>query len=126
MTGPACRNREPDVRLLFVCSRNRLRSPTAERIFAVIPGVECESAGVAPDAENPLTPELIEWAELVLVMESAHRAKVTRVFPTALRNKRVVSLDIPDEYEFMDSELIPLLWERVSRFVPAVQTARAR
>ena len=44
------------MRLLFVCGRNRLRSPTAERVFAAVPGVEAESAGVAPDADGPSPP----------------------------------------------------------------------
>lgn len=108
------------MRLLFVCARNRLRSPTAEAIFGAVPGIEAESAGVAPDAENPATPELISWADIVLVMEPAHRAKLARMFPAALRGKRVVCLDIPDQYGFMDPELVTLLWERVPSFVAAV------
>ncbi len=112
------------MRLLFVCARNRLRSPTAEAVFAAVPGIEAESAGVAPDADNPATPELIAWADIVLVMEPAHRAKLARMFPAALRGKRVVCLDIPDEYGLMDDELITLLWERVPRFVPAVSAGK--
>jgi len=34
--------------LLFLCSRNRLRSPTAEPVFADRPGVETASAGLSP------------------------------------------------------------------------------
>lgn len=113
---------EPRVRLLFVCARNRLRSPTAERVFAAVPGVEAESAGVAPDAESPVTPELIAWADVILVMESAHRAKLTRLFPAALRGKRVVCLDIPDDYEYMAPELVQILRERVGRAIPALAT----
>ncbi len=78
------------MRLLFVCARNRLRSPTAERVLAAVPGVEVESAGVAPDAENPVTPELIAWGDVILVMEAAHRAKLNSLFSAALRSKRVV------------------------------------
>src|SRR5688572_30458733 len=110
---PDRRHRHPargtHVRLLFVCARNRLRSPTAERVFAAVPGVEAESAGVAPDAETPVTPELIAWANVILVMEPAHRAKLLRLFPAALRGKRVVCLDVPDEYDYMESELVQLL-----------------
>jgi predicted protein tyrosine phosphatase len=75
---------EARVRLLFVCARNRLRSPTAEAVFAAVPGIEAESAGIAPDASNPITPEQIGWADIVLVMEPAHRAKLARMFPAAL------------------------------------------
>ncbi len=108
------------MRLLFVCARNRLRSPTAEAVFAAVPGIEAESAGVAPDADNPVTPEQIAWADIVLVMEPAHRVKLTRMFSAALRGKKVVCLGIPDDYRLMDAGLITLLWERVPRFVPAV------
>ncbi|CAN5333980.1 hypothetical protein BH11PSE14_BH11PSE14_19620 [soil metagenome] len=60
-------------RVLFVCSRNRLRSPTAEQVFADWPGIEVASAGTASDADVPVTPELLQWAELVLVMEPTRR-----------------------------------------------------
>ncbi|MFO6029053.1 hypothetical protein ACLBT1_25210, partial [Pseudomonas aeruginosa] len=60
-------------RVLFICSRNRLRSPSAERLFADWPGVETDSAGLAADAETPLEREQLEWATLVVVMERRHR-----------------------------------------------------
>ena len=108
------------MRLLFVCARNRLRSPTAERVFAAVPGVEAESAGVAPDAESRVTPEQIAWAEVILVMEPAHRSKLAKRFPHALRGKRVACLDVPDDYAYMDPELVDLLWERITRVIPAL------
>src|SRR4051794_1262812 len=77
------------MRVLFVCGRNRRRSPTAERIFDGICGVEACSAGVSRDAEEPLTTDQIEWAELVVVMERPHRAKMARAFGRALRSRRV-------------------------------------
>jgi predicted protein tyrosine phosphatase len=63
-------------KVLFICSQNRLRSPTAEQVFADWPGVETASAGLNNDAENPLTPELLTWADLVFVMERAQRQAV--------------------------------------------------
>jgi predicted protein tyrosine phosphatase len=62
--------------VLFLCSRNRLRSPTAEHIFASYPGIEAASAGLNSDADTQTTPELIEWADLIFVMEKVHRTKV--------------------------------------------------
>lgn len=105
-------------RLLFVCGRNLQRSPTAEKIFHGVRGIEACSAGVNPDSEEPLSAELIEWAEVIFVMEPSHRAKMNRRFAGPLRGKRVVCLGIADEYEFMDPQLIRLLWERVPRSVP--------
>ena len=112
------------MRLLFVCARNRLRSPTAERVFAGVAGIQTESAGVASDADNAVTPELIAWADVILVMEPAHRAKLAKAFPTALRGKRVVCLDIADNYAYMDPALVRLLWERVKRHVPGLSAER--
>ncbi|MDF1851195.1 MAG: phosphotyrosine protein phosphatase [Verrucomicrobiales bacterium] len=95
--------------LLFLCSRNRLRSPTAHEIFADHPGIEVDSAGLAPDAEVRLSVEQIEWADLILVMERAHRTTLNRRFGRYLREKKVVVLGIPDRYEYMDPKLIERL-----------------
>lgn len=110
--------------LLFVCARNRLRSPTAERVFAGLCGVETCSAGISPDADVPLSPELIEWADVILVMENSHRQKMTRKFGPHLRGKRVGCLAVTDDYDFMDAELVRLLWDRVPKFVPELTAAR--
>ena len=99
-------------RVLFVCSRNRRRSPTAERVFGAWPGIEASSAGLAPDAEEPLTAEALEDVDLVVVMERAHRARLQRRFGTHLRSARVVCLDIPDDYAFVEQALVTLLEER--------------
>ncbi len=104
--------------VLFVCSQNRLRSPTAEQVFADYPGIECSSAGTNHDADNPLTPELIEWAEIIFVMEKVHRKKLASRFRRQLANKRVIMLDIPDEYDYMDPGLVRLLRAKVSPFLP--------
>src|SRR5688572_21201566 len=83
-------------KMLFICSRNRLRSPTAEQVFAHWPGVETDSAGLAPDANNPVTPENLAWADIVFVMERIHRTRLSQLFAAHLRGKRVVCLDIAD------------------------------
>lgn len=103
--------------MLFVCSRNRWRSPTAEQVFASWPGIEVASAGLDGDADNPLTPELLQWADLIFVMERAHRAKLSRTFRPYLKRQRVVCLDIPDDYQFMNPALVDLLRTRVPRFL---------
>jgi predicted protein tyrosine phosphatase len=104
--------------LLFICSLNRWRSPTAEQIFCEHPGVECASAGLNRGAENPLTPELVEWADLIFVMERQHKAKLSQAFKPYLQGKRVVCLNIPDQYRFMDPALVKLLQAKVGGFLP--------
>ncbi len=104
--------------VLFVCSQNKLRSPTAEQVFATHPGIEVASAGTNNDADTPLTSELVRWADIIFVMERAHRNKLQTRFRADLK-ARVICLNIPDDYEFMDEELVRLLKAKVSRFLPS-------
>lgn len=104
--------------ILFVCSQNRLRSPTAEQVFSTRDDIEVASAGTNNDADNVLTSELVAWADLIFVMEKTHRNKVQKRFRAALQGTRIVSLDIPDEYEFMDPGLIRLLEAKMARHLP--------
>lgn len=105
--------------VLFLCSQNRLRSPTAEQVFADWPGIVVQSAGLNPEAEVPLSPELLQWAELIFVMEKSHRSKLAKKFRAHLNGKRVVCLDIPDEYDYMAPSLVQLLRQKVTHLLPA-------
>jgi predicted protein tyrosine phosphatase len=107
-------------RVLFICSQNRLRSPTAEQIFSKRNDLEVASAGTNHDAETPLSAELVEWADVIFVMEKMHRAKLQKRFRAALGGKRMICLDIPDRYQFMDPVLVQLLEMKVSHFLPAL------
>jgi predicted protein tyrosine phosphatase len=105
------------LKLLFVCSRNRLRSPTAEAVFSTYPSVEASSAGTNPDADNPLSADLIEWADVIFLMEQIHRKRLNQRFPSLLKDKKVVVLGIPDDYCYMDEKLIVLLKSKVLRHI---------
>jgi predicted protein tyrosine phosphatase len=100
-------------RVLFLCSRHRLRSPTAAEVFRVWPRLEVDSAGLADDAETPLSADQLDWAELIVVMEASHRRRLRSRYAARLRGKRVVCLDIPDRYDFMQPELVELLLRKV-------------
>ena len=104
-------------KLLFICSQNRLRSPTAEAVFSQWPGVEAMSAGLNSDATTPVSSDLIEWADILVVMEKSHRNKLNKKFGAFLKGKRIVVLGIPDEYEYMQPELVRLLKAVVPRHV---------
>ena len=104
--------------LLFLCSRNKLRSPTAEAIFADYPGVEVDSAGLSSDAEVPLEEEQVQWADVILVMEKVHRERLNKKFGKLLGTKKVVVLNIPDNYDYMDEELVKLLKQRCQTVLP--------
>ena len=103
--------------VLFVCSANRLRSPTAEQVFSTWPGVETDSAGLSNGANVLLSSEQVDWADIIFVMEKTHRSKLIRQFRARLKNKRLVCLDIPDDYDFMDPDLVRMLENKVGRFL---------
>jgi len=105
--------------ILFVCIQNRLRSPTAEQVFSGRADLEVASAGTNHDAETPLSGEWVAWADLIVVMEKQHRSKVQRRFRASLRGARIICLDIPDDYAFMDPALVALLQTRLARHLPA-------
>lgn len=105
-------------RILFLCSQNKLRSPTAEAIFADHPAIEVDSAGLNNDAVVPLSEEQVRWADLIIVMEKTHRNRLNRKFKKALAGKRIAVLDIPDDYEYMDPSLVALLKTRCAAYIP--------
>jgi predicted protein tyrosine phosphatase len=106
--------------VLFVCSQNRLRSPTAEQVFSCRENLEVDPAGTNHDADNPLTAALVAWADVIFVMKRVHRSKLQRRFRAALGGSRIICLDIPDDYDFMQPELVRLLETKVSRYLPAM------
>ena len=102
------------LRVVFVCTQNKLRSPTAEVVFRESPDWEVASAGTARDAETPLTRDLLEWADVAVCMEKRHRDWIRGKMKGALPDDRLLTLGIPDDYEFMDPDLVDLL----ERLVP--------
>ena len=112
------------MRILFICSKNKWRSPTAEQVFSEYPGVECASAGVSRDAEIPVSTDLVEWAEMIFVMEKDHKAKMQKEFAAQLAGKRVVCLGIPDQYRFMDPALVEVLRRKVAPHLPQSHSTR--
>ncbi len=96
-------------RLLFICSRNQWRSPTAEALFKGHPRYDARSAGTAEGARIKVTACHLGWADLIFCMERKHADRLRERFPEELAGKPLVILRIPDNYRFMDPELIELL-----------------
>lgn len=101
-------------KLLFICSRNEIRSLTAERMFDCSPRFQARSAGTQPQARVRVTEGLIGWADIVFAMERSHVAKLRERFPEALAGKRLICLRIPDDFEFMQPELVEALTAALS------------
>ena len=107
----------PSTKLLFVCSRNKIRSLTAEKLLEKLPGYEARSVGTQPAARIVVTAGHIGWADLIFCMEKSHRQRLQQRFPEALAGKTVVTLHIPDEYEFMAENLIEELRGKLAEHV---------
>lgn len=104
-------------KLLFVCSQNQWRSPTAEKIFKGFAGYSAKSAGTESGARIKVTAGHIGWADLIFVMERRHAERLKSKFSEALAHKKIICLDIPNDLTYMHPELIELLKERLSEYV---------
>ncbi len=104
-------------KILFVCSYNRLRSPTAEKLYESRLDLEVKSAGLDPQSKQPLSRELLKWADRVFVFEKRHRNQIQKLFKDLYARKRIECLYIPDAYEYMDPELIALLRTKLRRYL---------
>jgi predicted protein tyrosine phosphatase len=104
----------PIQKLLFVCSRNKLRSLTAEKLFAGSARYQVRSAGTQPGARIVVTEGHLGWADLIFCMEKSHWNRLRRKFPVAMQDKRVICLHIPDDYDYMQPELVDELRAKVA------------
>lgn len=102
--------------LLFICSRNQWRSPTAEKIFKQ-KGFSARSAGTSPNARNSISISDVKWADIILVMEKKHKNRLIAKFTRLVEHKPIHILDIPDDYKFMDIELISHLEDAMESFL---------
>ena len=105
--------REP-IRVLFVCHQNRRRSATAERVFCKRTDLDVRSAGIGRDALVRVNERMLDWANRIFVMEERHRQELEQLFPGHAALSRVICLEIPDDYAFLDPELVALLTSRVA------------
>jgi predicted protein tyrosine phosphatase len=100
-------------KVLFICGKNRRRSPSAEEIFVGMDGVEVSSAGVGAEAVCRVSADLLEWADKVFVMEQSQKRYLNAHFARSLKDKKIVCLNIPDRYGYMQPELVAVLRAKV-------------
>jgi len=117
---------DPPIRVLFVCRYNQMRSATAERIFGKEPGLDVRSAGTSPDARVQVNELMLDWADVVFVMDEQQRTALSRAFPRHAAVGRLVTLNIEDDYGFLDPELVTLLRERVPPHLDRLRAGAAR
>jgi predicted protein tyrosine phosphatase len=102
------------LKILFVCTLNMMRSPTGEKIFKDNPHLDVKSAGVDKDAVTRVSIDLLEWADIIFVMEKKQRDIIHKRFNDIYRRKRIICLYIPDEYDYMDPLLIDIMKKKVN------------
>ncbi|MEW4451720.1 protein tyrosine phosphatase [Bremerella sp. JC817] len=104
-------------KILFICSRNLWRSPTAERIYCNDPRLAVRSRGLSPRAARRISPQDLDWADVIMVMEQEHLARLRSSFRNRLVGRTLHVLDIPDRFQFMDPRLVKMIEERVESFL---------
>ncbi|MDP9125836.1 MAG: phosphotyrosine protein phosphatase [Pseudomonadota bacterium] len=107
--------------LLFVCSRNQWRSPTGEQVWRRHPRVNARSAGTSAGARRVVSADDLAWADVVLVMEDKHKSRLQAQFRALLLHKPLHVLDIPDDYKYMDPDLVELLGDPVAELLGLVR-----
>jgi predicted protein tyrosine phosphatase len=103
--------------ILFICSRYRWRSRSAETIFEDNKDHLAKSAGTAPGARVKVSAKLITWAGIIFVMEKKHKQRVRENFPDEMQNKDVFILGIADNYRYMDKALIEIIHTSVTPYL---------
>jgi predicted protein tyrosine phosphatase len=103
-------------KVLFICSKHELRSPTAETIFKNSEDMDVRSAGLDVNAHARVSDDDIAWADYIFVMEKQHEYKLRNRFSGKIKNKKIFNLNIEDKYQYMDAELIKILKRKVHRF----------
>jgi predicted protein tyrosine phosphatase len=103
--------------ILFICSRNQWRSPTGEQVWRKHPELNVRSAGTSPKAKRTVNTKDIQWADIIFVMEQKHKSRLKAQFTRQLDYKDIQVLDIPDEYQYMDEQLIEIMKQSVGSYL---------
>lgn len=103
--------------ILFVCSQNKRRSLTAEKLFDGINGHCVRSAGTEKNSRIKVTPGLLGWADLIFCFEKKHLRRLREKYSEEVSGKQIVTLNIPDDFEYMDEELQDILHSYVDEYI---------
>jgi len=102
------------MKLLFVCNLGRNRSKTAAELLQK--KHETKYAGILSES-NPLTEDIIRWADKIFCMTKDQYEYIQREFPDLYFRKDIVILNIDDVYYFEQDELIDILKERLRDYL---------
>ncbi|VVB76482.1 Uncharacterised protein [Candidatus Tiddalikarchaeum anstoanum] len=102
--------------LLFLCNQGRCRSKTAAYLFN--DRFRTKYAGIYAKADNStedrtLKEDYVKWADLIFVMQFDHVDFLNNNYPLLISNK-IINLDIPDKFYFLQPELVTILNYKVA------------
>ncbi len=100
------------MKVLFVCNQNKNRSKTAEAVFSA--KFQTKSAGLYNS--KPVTTKEVSWADTIIVMEESQRSELAKRFPKQYAQKRILSFDIPDVYDYNNPRLVSALKSKVKEY----------
>jgi predicted protein tyrosine phosphatase len=109
-------------KFLFVCSANKQRSKTADDYFSEkYSDLQFLSGGTnqkicQKEGTEPLTEDMLEWANCVIVMGEKHR-KIINSTSKGNHDKKIKVFNIPDIYKYYQKELIQVLEEKIDTFI---------
>ncbi|MES2878641.1 MAG: phosphotyrosine protein phosphatase [Pseudomonadota bacterium] len=103
--------------LLFICSKNQWRSPTAEQVWRRHPGLSVRSAGTSPNARHTVSSADLAWADVIFTMEEKHKSHLLAEHRNVVGDKTIHVLDIPDDYRYMDPQLVEQLQTSVGEIL---------
>ncbi|MGB3267652.1 MAG: ubiquinone biosynthesis protein UbiE, partial [Microcoleus sp.] len=106
-----------NTKILFVCSQNKWRSLTAQKMCENVSGLSVRSAGTEKGARIRVTEGLLGWADLIFVMEKKHGDRLASKFPAIIQGKQVICLQIPDNYKYMQPDLVEILQAKLGLYL---------
>ena len=105
------------IKLLFLCSQNKRRSLTAEKIFNGINGNIVRSAGTESNSRIKVTAGLLGWADIIFCMEKKHVRRIKEKYNDVTYDKQIICLNISDEFDYMDESLISILESNIDEYL---------
>ncbi|WP_254436783.1 low molecular weight protein tyrosine phosphatase family protein [Ruegeria arenilitoris] len=95
--------------VLFICGKARMRSPTAADVVGEWPGYSTDFAGISRDADEMISSEQVEWADMIFVMDRRQKKRLSEKFGHLIKDTKVIILGIPDQFDYMAPDLVDLI-----------------
>ena len=105
------------MQILFLCSQNKQRSLTAEKLFDGYHNHRVRSAGTEANARIKVSAGLIGWADMIFCMEQKHARRIREKYANKLQDKKLICLNIPDKFAFMDEKLQQILQQKMTAYL---------